>query len=64
MNKQSANEQTYGNHNHTQREKTTAVLLVNPSDVARTLYAFENAIDLNRNRIPTKMLLDGEEVRK
>jgi hypothetical protein len=64
MNKQSANEQAYGNHNHTQREKTTADLLANPSDVVRTLHVFEYAIDLNRNRIPTKMLLDGEEVRK
>jgi hypothetical protein len=63
MNKQISNGQTHGNHDNTQVEKATVVLLANPSDVARTLHAFEYAVDLNKNGIPTKMFLDGEGVK-
>ena len=42
MNKQIANEQTYGNHNHSQTEKAIVVLLANPSDVARRLKVRKN----------------------
>jgi hypothetical protein len=43
--------------------KAVVVSLADPSDVARTLHAFEYALDLKRNGIDSQLLLDGAGVK-
>lgn len=43
--------------------KAVVVCLADPSDVARALHAFEYALDLKRNGIDSRLLLDGAAVK-
>jgi len=46
------------------KEKNVIVVaLAQPSDIARTLHAYEYALDLHRNGIKSELVLDGEGVK-
>jgi predicted peroxiredoxin len=45
------------------KNKAVVVSLTDPSDVARTLHAFEYALDLKRNGIESQIVLDGAGVK-
>ena len=44
-------------------KNVVVVALAQPSDVARTLHAYEYALDLDRNGIESELVLDGEGVK-
>lgn len=44
-------------------KNVVVVALAQPSDIARTLHAYEYALDLNRNGIESELILDGEGVK-
>ena len=46
-----------------EKKVVVVVALAQPSDVARTLHAYEYALDLNRNGIDSELVLDGEGVK-